>query len=110
MSDLTDDDGSGCDGEVRDGLFGRWVRTAETGLLGVVADEFDTFGFVLDDVGCDGWVVGDLFDEKSCATAVVLVWPVAVEESGRQEISTSGGDEGGVAYSPRTGLRGLDDS
>jgi len=67
---------------VREGACGRrWGgRTAETGLLGVVADEFETFGLVLDDIGGDGWVVGDLLDEKSSATGVAGVWPTAVEK------------------------------
>ena len=55
-------------------------RTAETSLLGIVTDEFETFGFVLDDIGCDGWVMGDLLDEKSSTTGVVGAWPIAVEK------------------------------
>ena len=45
-----------------------------------MADEFETFGLVLDDIGGDGWVVGDLLDEKSSATGVAGVWPTAVEK------------------------------
>jgi len=45
-----------------------------------VTDEFETFGFVLDDIGCDGWVMGDLLDEKSSTTGVVGAWPIAVEK------------------------------
>jgi len=62
-------------------------RTAETGLCGVVAEELKAFGFVLDDIGGDGWVVGDLLDEKRGATGVVVVvvvagaWPIAIEKS-----------------------------
>lgn len=57
-------------------------RTAETGLCGVVAEELKAFGFVLDDIGGDGWVVGDLLDEKGGATGVVVgAWPIAIEKS-----------------------------
>lgn len=58
-------------------------RTAETGLCGVVAEELKALGFVLDDIGGDGWVVGDLLDEKRGATGVVVVgaWPIAIEKS-----------------------------
>jgi hypothetical protein len=74
-----------------------------------MSDEFDALGLVLDDVGCDGWVVRDLLDEKSCAAAVVHVWPVAVEESDAREVRKSRGERDKATYSPRTGLSGLVD-
>ena len=35
-------------------------RTTETGLLRIVAHETQPLRLVLDDVGSDGWMVGDL--------------------------------------------------
>ena len=115
MSYLTHDDGSSYQRKVSEG----WVRgdaghTAETGLLGVVADEFEAFGSVLDDIGCDGWVVGDLLDEKSSATDVVGVWPVAVEKpidlrsegsGGQGDVLSEDGVEGSGGRRDETGRR-----
>ena len=63
MADLLDDDRA----------------AAEAGLLGVVADETEPLGLVLDDVGGNGRVVRDLLDEQVGLAAAVLVGPVSVE-------------------------------
>ena len=38
--------------------------TAKAGLLGTVTDKAETFGLVFNDVGSDGWVMGDLLDQE----------------------------------------------
>ena len=39
------------------------MHTAETGLLSIVAHETQPFRLVIDDVGSNGWMVGDLGDK-----------------------------------------------
>lgn len=65
MSDLLDDDGARCEGKIRyvERSEVADIRTAETGLLRIVAHEAQPFRPVLDDVGSDGWMVGDLLDK-----------------------------------------------
>lgn len=69
-------------------------------------DELDALGLVLYHVGSDGWVMGDLFDKEVCASTVVNIWPVAIEESVRIVRTKIVGGVWGT-YSPKTGLRGL---
>lgn len=54
--------------------------TAETRLLRVVSDQLQTFGLVLDDVGCYRRMVGYLFHEEIGLTALILVGPHSIEE------------------------------
>ncbi len=56
--------------------------TAETCLLGVVTDEFKAFGFILDDIGGDRWVMGYLFNEESGTATTVHIGPIAIEKPG----------------------------
>lgn len=51
----------------------------ERGLLCGVAGETEFLGGVLDVVGSDGRVMGDLLDGEGCETAVVNVGPYSVE-------------------------------
>lgn len=53
------------------------MNTAETGFLCIVADKAETFGFVLNDIGSDGWMVGDLFNEEGGRALI----PVTVKQS-----------------------------
>lgn len=43
--------------------------------------EFDALGWILYDVCCDRWVVGNLLDEEIRPSAPIGVGPVAVEQS-----------------------------
>ena len=56
------------------------TRTAKSGLLGVVSNELEPFGFVLDHIGGDGRVVGHLLNEKGSLATPILIRPSGIEE------------------------------
>lgn len=52
---------------------------AEAGLLGIMANELQTLGLVLNDIGSNGWMVRNLFDKKIDTATTMGVRPGAVE-------------------------------
>lgn len=61
-------------------LFHDDSASAETRLLSTVTLERQSLGFVLDEVGGDWGVVGDLFNDEVGLAARIFVGPVAVKE------------------------------
>lgn len=72
-------------------LFNDDRARGERRLLCIVPDETELLTAVLDDVGCDRWVVGDLFDEKRGLTTSILVGPRAIEDFTEDWVERPGG-------------------